>query len=145
MEKETLLIRKYIYDKYHKTYDDLFDAKINVNYTTYPLRDKYLYESLKSLQKQTVKPDNIFLWLSEDEYDKQIEQCYEEYELQNDVEALIEECSWQESFLCMQIQRIAREAKEKNISYALILKFFKEYDIQPNERVWFWMEYYFNN
>ena len=70
MEKETLLIRKYIYDKYHKTYDDLFDAKINVNYTTYPLRDKYLYESLKSLQKQTVKPDNIFLWLSEDEYDK---------------------------------------------------------------------------
>ena len=89
-------------------------------------------------------PDDIEYW-DEDEYDKQIEQCYEEYELQNDVEALIEECSWQESFLCMQIQRIAREAKEKNISYALILKFFKEYDIQPNERVWFWMEYYFNN
>ena len=70
MSNEISLLNKYIYDKYHKTYNDLFDAKINVNYTTYPLRDKYLYESLKSIQKQTLKPDNIFLWLSEDEYDK---------------------------------------------------------------------------
>lgn len=83
MSNEISLLNKYIYDKYHKTYNDLFDAKINVNYTTYPLRDKYLYESLKSIQKQTLKPDNIFLWLSEDEYDKDnlpetIQRCLDE-------------------------------------------------------------------
>lgn len=77
-----------------------------------------------------------------DEVNKQIEQCYEEYELQKDVESLIEERSWQESFRYMSIQRIAREAVEKKISHILILKFFQEYNIQPNERVWFWMEYY---
>ena len=71
LKREHELIQKYIWKKYHKTYDDLFTAKVNVNYTTYPLRDKYLYESLKSLQKQTMPPDNIFLWLSEDEYNKE--------------------------------------------------------------------------
>ena len=72
----------------------------------------------------------------------QIEQCYEEYELQKDVEALIEERSWAVSFRYMSIQRIAREAREKKVSHTLIFKFLKEYKLQPNERVWFWMEYY---
>lgn len=86
-------------------------------------------------------PDDLEYW----DYDKeqrQIEQCYEVYELQKDVEALIEERSWQVSFRYMAIQRIAREAREKKVSYTLIFKFFKEYEIQPNERVWFWTEYY---
>ena len=59
-----------------------------------------------------------------------------------DIDALIEERSWQVSFRYMSIQRIAREAREKRISMTLIFKFLKEYELQPNERVWFWMEYY---
>jgi hypothetical protein len=86
-------------------------------------------------------PDDL-QYYDYDEYDKQIEQCYEEYELQKDVNALIEERSWQVSFRCMSIQRIAREAREKRISITLIFKFFKEYELQSYEQVWFWMEYY---
>lgn len=86
-------------------------------------------------------PDDLMYW-NYDEEQRQIEQCYEEYELQKDVEALIEERSWQTSFRYMSIQRIALEAREKRISSTLILKFLKEYEIQPNERVWFWMAYY---
>ena len=52
-------------------------------------------------------PDDLKYWDC-DEYDKQIERCYEEYQLQKDVEALIEERSWQVSFRYMSIQRIAR-------------------------------------
>ena len=73
---------------------------------------------------------------------QQIEQCYEEYQLHKDVEALIEERSWNVSLRYMSIQRIAREAREKKVSYTLIFKFLNEYELQPNERVWFWMEYY---
>ena len=86
-------------------------------------------------------PDDIEYW-DYHEYDKQIEQCYEEYELQKDVDALIEERSWAVSLRYMKIQRIAREAREKKVSYTLILKFLKEYELQANERIWFWMEYY---
>lgn len=86
-------------------------------------------------------PDDLEFW-NDNEEQGQIEQCYEEYELHKDIEALIEERSWQVSFRYMAIQRIAQEAKEKKISHILIFKFFKEYEIQPNERVWFWMEYY---
>jgi len=86
-------------------------------------------------------PNDLEYW-DYDEEQRQIEQCYEEYQLQKDVDALIEERSWQASFRYMSIQRIAREAREKNISHTLIFKFLKEYELQPNERVWFWMEYY---
>lgn len=86
-------------------------------------------------------PDDLEYW-DYDEEAKQIARCYEEYQLQKDVEALIEERSWQASFRYMSIQRIAREAREKKISMTLIFKFLKEYELQPNERVWFWMEYY---
>lgn len=80
------------------------------------------------------------------ECNKQIEQCYEEIELHKDIEALIEERSWAESFRYMAIRRIAIEAHNKKVSNTLIFKFFKEYEIQPNERIWFWMEYYnYNN
>ena len=57
-------------------------------------------------------PDDVEYW-NDDEVQRQIEQCYEEYELQKDVEALIEERSWDVSFRYMSIQRIAREAREK--------------------------------
>ena len=85
-------------------------------------------------------PDELGYW----DYNnvKQIEQCYEEYQLQKDVDALIEERSWQASFRYMTIRRIAIEAHNKKVSHLLIFKFFKEYDIQPNERLWFWTEYY---
>ena len=86
-------------------------------------------------------PDDLEYW-NYGEEQRQIEQCYEEYQLQKYVEALIEERSWQESFHYISIQRIAREAREKKVSITLIFKFFKEYNIQPNERIWFWMEYY---
>ena len=85
-------------------------------------------------------PDDLEYW-NYDEEQRQMEQCYEEYELQKDVDALIEERSWQVSFRYMAIQRIAREAKEKKVSYTLIFKFLKEYELQQNERIWFWMEY----
>ena len=86
-------------------------------------------------------PNDLKYW---DYYEErgQIEQCYEEYELQKDVEALIEERSWTASFRYMAIRRIAIEAHNKKVSQSLIAKFFKAYEIQPNERVWFWMEYY---
>lgn len=85
-------------------------------------------------------PDDLEYW----DYDKeqlQIEQSYEEYELQKDVEALIEERSWAASFRYMSIQRIAREAREKKVSHTLIFKFLNEYELQPNERIWFLLEY----
>lgn len=84
-------------------------------------------------------PDDLEYW-NNDEIQSQIEQCYEEYELHKDVEALIEERSWEVSFHYMAIRRIAREARDKGISYALIYKFFKEYELQLNEQVWFWNE-----
>lgn len=89
-------------------------------------------------------PDDVEYW-NDDEVQRQIEQCYEEYELQKDVEALIEERSWDISLRYMSIQRIARDAAEKKVSHTIIFKFFKEYEIQPNERIWFWMEYINNN
>lgn len=87
-------------------------------------------------------PDDIEYYdynLEEQTYEK----CYEEYELQKDVEALLEERSWEKSFKYIHLRRIAKEAKEKKVSYTLIFKFFKEYEINDSERVWFWMEYYF--
>lgn len=90
-------------------------------------------------------PDDLEYW-DYDEVANQMEQCYEEYELQKDVEALIDERSLAISFRYMAIQRIAIEAHNKKVPNLLIFKFFKEYYIQPNERVWFWMEYYdYNN
>lgn len=86
-------------------------------------------------------PDDLEYWDYEEEQ-QQIEQCYEEYELQKDVDALIEERLWAVSFRYMSIQRIAREAREKGISITLIFKFFKEYELQSYEQVWFWMKYY---
>ena len=89
--------------------------------------------------------DDVEYW-NDDEVQRQIEQCYEEYELQKDVQDLLEERSWQESFRYMAIRRIAIEAHNKKVSNLLIFNFFKEYDIQPNEQVWFWTEYYnYNN
>ena len=82
-------------------------------------------------------PDDLEYW-DYDEEDKQIERCYDEYELQKDVEALIEERSWAVSFRYMSILKIAREAREKGISIPLIFKFFKEYELQSYEQVWFW-------
>ena len=78
----------------------------------------------------------------EGELQDEIEQCYEEYELHKDVEALLEERSWESSLRYMHIRRIAKEAKELKVSHTLIFKFFKEYNISDKERVWFWMEYY---
>ena len=102
------------------------------NFTVMYTLDDYYHNSI---------PDDLEYW-NYGEEQRQIEQCYEEYELQKEIDALIEERSWQESFRYMAIQRIAREAVEKKIPHNLVFKFFKEYEIQPNERVWFWMEYY---
>ena len=90
-------------------------------------------------------PNDVEYW-NDDEVQRQIEQCYEEIELQKDIEALIDERSWNVSFRYMAIRRIAIEAHNKKVSNLLIFNFFKEYDIKPNERIWFWTEYYnFNN
>ena len=79
-------------------------------------------------------PDDLEYW-DYDEEQRQIELCYEKYQLHKDVEALIEERSWQVSFRYMSIQRIAREAREKKVSYTLIFKFFKEYELQSNDNL----------
>ena len=70
IQKEHKLIQNYIYNRYKKTYQQLFDSDIIVNITTYPKRDKFLQTTLKSLQKQSLKATKIILWLSEEEYDK---------------------------------------------------------------------------
>ena len=101
----------------------------------YTLRDYY----------SNLIPDDLEYW-NYDEEQRQIEQCYEKRQLQKDVDDLIEERSWAASFRYMAIRRIAIEAHNKKVSQSLIAKFFKAYEIQPNERVWFWMEYYnYNN
>lgn len=88
---EHQLIRKYIKEKYNKTYTQLFDAPIFVNITTWTKRDKYLPKMLLNLQKQTLKPSKVILWLSEDEYDinnipQHITDCF--------VKQLINEIRW---------------------------------------------------
>ena len=84
MKNEHDIIKKYILEKYHKTYDNLFDAPIVVNITTWTKRDWCLYQMLKSLKEQTLQPDEIILWLSEDEYNKNnlpqtIQKCINEH------------------------------------------------------------------
>ena len=61
----------------YKIYDELnlsiiygYNPKVNVNITTYPKRDKYLYNTLKNFNNQTYKVDNIILWLAHEEYDE---------------------------------------------------------------------------
>lgn len=43
---------------------------IIANITTWPKRDMHLFEMLSYFKKQTLYPDKIILWLSNDEYDK---------------------------------------------------------------------------
>lgn len=50
-------------------YDNDMD-KINVNITTYPKRDKFLFTCLNNFKNQTLKCDRLILWLCEEEYDK---------------------------------------------------------------------------
>lgn len=61
----------------YKIYDNIdlsllinYTPNVNVNITTYPKRDMYLYDMLKNLKQQTVKPTNIILWLAREEYDE---------------------------------------------------------------------------
>jgi len=56
------------------------ENKIIVNFTTYPKRDMYMPKMLENFKNQTIKPNKIILWLSEDEYEKDnlpkhIEKC----------------------------------------------------------------------
>lgn len=64
------LIKQYIKNKYNKTYSDITKTPIIVNLTTWIKRDKYLPKTLEYFKKQTLKPDKIILWLSEEEYNK---------------------------------------------------------------------------
>ena len=43
---------------------------IIANITTWSKRDMHLFEMLSYFRKQTLYPDKIILWLSNDEYDK---------------------------------------------------------------------------
>ena len=70
MSDEHAIIQKYILEKYKKTYDEMFDAQIIVNITTWKKREHCLYKMLSNLKKQTLKANKIILWLSEEEYDK---------------------------------------------------------------------------
>ena len=70
IDNEHNIIRKYIFEKYKKTYDDLTKDKIVVSLTTWAKRDKCVPIMLEHLKKQTRKPDRIILWLSEEEYDR---------------------------------------------------------------------------
>ena len=85
MQEEHRLLRAYIQEKYGKTYEDLFDAKVIVNITTWRKRDWCLYEMLSNLKKQTLAPDRIVLWLSKEEYNPAdelpatIARCYNEH------------------------------------------------------------------
>lgn len=68
---------------YFSEYDKIVKAKIVVNITTWTKRDWCLYPMLKNLKQQTLYPDRIVLWLSEEEYDKDklpqsIQKCIDE-------------------------------------------------------------------
>lgn len=57
--------------------------RIIITLTTYPKRDKYIYDVLNNLKYQTKKPDKIYLFLAEEEYNKDnlpnsIKKCIEE-------------------------------------------------------------------
>lgn len=64
------LIREYIQKRYGKTYNDLVDAPVIVNITTWTKRDYCLHKMLENLKEQELKPDKIILWLSREEYDE---------------------------------------------------------------------------
>lgn len=70
-------------DVAYKTIQKIIDAKLIVNLTTWTKRDTCLYPMLKNLKQQTLRPDKIVLWLSEEEYDKNklpksIQSCIDE-------------------------------------------------------------------
>lgn len=71
--------KQYCFSEYDKT----IKAKTVVNITTWTKRDWCLYPMLKNLKQQTLHPDKIVLWLSEEEYDKDklpqsIQKCIDE-------------------------------------------------------------------
>lgn len=70
MTYEHDIILDYIEEKYKKTYDDFIRRYVVCNITTWRKRDKFLPKMLESLKKQTLRPNRIVLWLSEDEYDR---------------------------------------------------------------------------
>lgn len=66
-----------------KEFDKINESPIIINITTWTKRDYCLYPMLKHLQKQTLKPDKIILWLSHEEYDykklpENIQKCIDE-------------------------------------------------------------------
>lgn len=73
LNKNKELVLSYIEEKYGKNIEDIFSNDVCVNFTTWKKRDKFVETMLKSLSKQTKKPDHIICWLSSDEYiDKKI-------------------------------------------------------------------------
>ena len=68
------LFTTYIFEKYNKTIYDLvneaYDSSITVSFTTWTKRDFCVPEMLQHFTKQTLHPNRIILWLSEQEYDR---------------------------------------------------------------------------
>lgn len=86
-------------------------------------------------------PDDIEYYdydLEEEHYNK----CYEQNQLDKEISELIDERSWNDSFVIVKLHRIAVEARQKKISQLTIIKFFCEYKINDAQQVWFWYYYY---
>lgn len=70
-------------ENYYSKIDSILNAKIVANLTTWTKRDWCLHPMLKNLKQQTLYPDRIVLWLSEEEYNKDklpqsIQKCIDE-------------------------------------------------------------------
>jgi hypothetical protein len=71
-----------------------------------------------------------------------VEKAWQEHELANDVNALEREIAIRRIERDYQIERIAKEARTREISLKIIFKFFVDYSLSEADRVKFWLSYY---
>lgn len=67
---ELVILKFKLYSLFKKNYalnKNLRDKKLLISLTTYPARFNFVYLTLESLMNQSVKPDKIILWLSQEE------------------------------------------------------------------------------
>ena len=71
-----------------------------------------------------------------------IDKAWQEYELNQEIDAIERERSIRSIERDYQLERIAREAYSKKMSLQTIFKFFVEYSLSEMDKVKFWQWYY---
>ena len=97
-----------------------------------------------------INPYSIEIYSSYDEYDeiddsiitKDIERAWVEHELEEQINALLNERKVRRVEREYQIERIAKDAVYKDITLSTIYKFFDKYNISQREQIIFWQKYF---